>query len=139
HRNVFSSSAGGVGGLLALTVHGPTSSVTRSVSTDAEGNVVAVGTDTIFEYDAFGQTVRATGSLVEDMPFRFSTKYQDIETNLYYYGYRYYSPSMGRFLNRDPIEEAGGLNLYAFVGNDPVNHWDYLGLICSDKCTEGDR
>jgi len=32
------------------------------------------------------------------------------------------------FLNRDPIEEEGGLNLYAFVGNDPVNHWDYLGL-----------
>ena len=44
------------------------------------------------------------------------------------YGYRYYSPSMGRFLNRDPIEELGGLNLYAFVGNDPVNRWDYLGL-----------
>ena len=35
---------------------------------------------------------------------------------------------MGRFLNRDPIEEMGGLNLYAFVGNDPVNAWDYLGL-----------
>jgi len=35
---------------------------------------------------------------------------------------------MGRFLNRDPIEEAGGLNLYAFVGNDPVNRWDTLGL-----------
>ena len=45
-----------------------------------------------------------------------------------YYGFRFYSPSQGRFLNRDPIEEAGGLNLYAFVRNDPVNHWDYLGL-----------
>ena len=45
-----------------------------------------------------------------------------------YYGFRFYSPGQGRFLNRDPIEEAGGLNLYAFVGNDPVNAMDFLGL-----------
>jgi len=60
-----------------------------------------------------------------------------------YYGFRFYSPSMGRFLNRDPINEPGSqlvrdvkkggsvreeLNLYAFVGNDSVNQWDYLGL-----------
>ncbi len=42
-------------------------------------------------------------------------------------GHRYYSPSMGRFINRDPIEEKGGLNLYAFCGNSGVNAWDYLG------------
>jgi len=35
---------------------------------------------------------------------------------------------MGRWLNRDPIGERGGLNLYAFVGNDGVNLWDLLGL-----------
>ena len=51
-----------------------------------------------------------------------------------YYGFRYYSPGQGRFLNRDPIEEAGGLNLYAFVGNDPVNRWDYLGLTDAIDC-----
>ena len=45
-----------------------------------------------------------------------------------FYGFRFYSPGQGRFLNRDPIEEEGGLNLYAFVGNDPVNAIDYLGL-----------
>jgi hypothetical protein len=44
-------------------------------------------------------------------------------------GQRYYSPSLGRFINRDPIEEQGGLNLYAFVRNDAVNQWDYLGMI----------
>jgi hypothetical protein len=43
-------------------------------------------------------------------------------------GRRYYSPSQGRFLGRDPIEESGGLNLYGFVLNDPVNLWDYLGM-----------
>ncbi|MEX2382235.1 MAG: RHS repeat-associated core domain-containing protein, partial [Opitutales bacterium] len=52
----------------------------------------------------------------------------DTEAGLYYYGYRYYSPSMGRWINRDPIEERGGLNLYGFVGNDPANYWDFLGL-----------
>jgi uncharacterized protein RhaS with RHS repeats len=45
-----------------------------------------------------------------------------------YYGYRYYSPEMGRWLSRDPIEEQGGINLYGMVGNDPVNRVDYLGL-----------
>jgi hypothetical protein len=46
-----------------------------------------------------------------------------------YYGRRYYDPSCGRFLGRDPIEETGGLNLYGFVGNNGVNRWDYLGMM----------
>ncbi|MDX1681122.1 MAG: RHS repeat-associated core domain-containing protein, partial [Akkermansiaceae bacterium] len=50
-------------------------------------------------------------------------------TGLYYYGYRYYDPNAGRWINRDPIEEEGGLNLYAFVSNDGVNAWDLLGMI----------
>ena len=47
---------------------------------------------------------------------------------LYYYGYRYYSPVLGRWLSRDPIGEDGGLNLYGFVGNEPVSLVDFLGL-----------
>jgi hypothetical protein len=43
------------------------------------------------------------------------------------YGNRYYSPALGRFINRDPIEEAGGLNLYGFCGNDGINRFDVLG------------
>ncbi len=43
-------------------------------------------------------------------------------------GLRYYSPSLGRFVTRDPIEEQGGLNLYGFVRNNAVNRWDYLGM-----------
>ncbi len=46
-----------------------------------------------------------------------------------YYGRRYYSPSQGRFLGRDPIEEQGGVNLYGFCGNNVTNRWDYLGMI----------
>ena len=51
------------------------------------------------------------------------------ETGLVYYGHRFYSPSLGRFINRDPIEEQGGLNLYGFCGNNAINHWDFLGQI----------
>lgn len=58
----------------------------------------------------------------------FSTKYQDVESGLLYYGYRWYNPSTGRWLSRDPIAEKGGVNLYGFVGNDAINHFDAQGL-----------
>jgi len=45
-----------------------------------------------------------------------------------YYLYRFYNPTLGRWINRDPIEEAGGINLYGFVGNSPNNRVDALGL-----------
>ena len=44
-------------------------------------------------------------------------------------GRRYYSPTLGRFINRDPIEEQGGLSLYAFCLNNPLNNWDHLGML----------
>jgi len=47
---------------------------------------------------------------------------------IYYYGYRYYHPDLQRWINRDPLGEAGGINLYGFVGNDPVNRIDPWGL-----------
>jgi len=65
-----------------------------------------------YEYDAFGKTLRESGPYSASNPFRYSTKYTDTETGLVYYGARYYSPSLGRFINRDPIEEEGGVNLY---------------------------
>ena len=76
----------------------------------------------------FGEPLRATGVLADSNPFRFSSKYQDNETGLLYYGYRYYQPIAGRWLNRDPIGEKGGRNIYAFATNDPINRVDYLGL-----------
>ena len=77
----------------------------------------------------FGEVIRATGPMAKLNPFRFSTKYQDDESDLLYYGFRYLNTSTGRWLNTDPIGERGGLNLYGFVKNGPVSHVDWLGLL----------
>jgi uncharacterized protein RhaS with RHS repeats len=52
------------------------------------------------------------------------------EALLYHYKARVYSPNLGRFLQADPIGYADGLNLYAYVGGDPVNGIDPSGLFC---------
>jgi RHS repeat-associated protein len=62
-------------------------------------------------------------------PIRFSSKYHDDETDLLYYVYRYYNAGMERWINRDPISEAGGLNIYAFVNNSPITYFDLLGRL----------
>jgi len=79
-------------------------------------------------HESFRKPIGATGPVALVNPFRFSTKYCDDETGHYYYGYRYYSTTTGRWLSRDPIGESGGLNLFAFCGNDPANNADPLGL-----------
>lgn len=72
--------------------------------------------------------LRCEGPYAKANPFRFATKFTDEETGLSYYGYRFYSPSLGRFINQDPIGEDGGLNLHGFAENDPMNGGDVLGL-----------
>ncbi|MGE9267405.1 MAG: RHS repeat domain-containing protein [Verrucomicrobiales bacterium] len=121
--------AGGVGGLLSVNDgsnrYYPTYDGNGNVSEylDATGTVAAH-----YEYDPFGRSTLKNGAKADDFAHRFSTKPQDSETGLYYYGYRYYDPVTGRWPSRDPIEEQGGINLYAFVGNDAVSAWDLLGL-----------
>ena len=60
-------------------------------------------------------------------PIRFQGQYHDHETGLHYNRYRYYDPRVGRFVSKDPISYAGGLNLYAYAPN-PVEWIDPLGL-----------
>jgi len=77
----------------------------------------------------FGELIRATGPMAKANSFRFSTKYQDDETDLLYYGYRYYNASPGRWLSTDPMWESAGKNLYDLARNDPVDKIDALGLV----------
>lgn len=51
--------------------------------------------------------------------------------NEYYYGFRWYDSQNGRWLNKDPLGERGGINLYGFAGNNGINRFDYLGLAWS--------
>jgi RHS repeat-associated protein len=129
--------AGGVGGLLSVTKHEAQSTTHFYPIYDGNGNIEAYLDSNgqpaaIYQYDAFGNvlTGNGKGAVIEQAKFshRFSTKYQDAETGLLYYGYRYYHGIQGRWLNRDPIEENGGLNLYGFLGNGGTDKVDYFGL-----------
>ena len=82
----------------------------------------------VLEYDAFGQGVRSTGPASDLVPFHFSTKFTDQESGLNYYGYRYYDSGKGRWLNRDPMEEDGGVNLNSVCYNNLLACMDNLGL-----------
>jgi RHS repeat-associated protein len=69
-----------------------------------------------------------SGGLAAANVYRFSSKEVHASSGMYYYGQRFYEPSLQRWLNRDPIQEEGGINLYGFVENDSVNWVDPLGL-----------
>ncbi len=144
--------AGGVGGLLVVSDSALGSSF---VAFDGNGNVNGLtritdgSTVAQYQYGPFGEAIRATGPMAKANPFRFSTKYQDDETDLLYYGYRYYNASTGRWGSRDPLGELGfeatrvsddeeiigSPNSYVFIGNTPTTQVDLLGLrSCKEIC-----
>jgi RHS repeat-associated protein len=95
---------------------------------DSAGSISAT-----YDYSPFGENMAASGPAAALNPFRFSSEVWDAPLGLVDYTFRPYNPLDGRFLNRDPIGEQGGLNLYGFVGNDPVNRRDRLGLNVENK------
>ena len=125
--------AGGVGGLLSMTLRSGTNADTYLYCYDGNWNVATLveavsgdhGAD--YDYGPFHELARANGPLSRANPILAAGKYHDWETGLYYYGYRYYSPSIGRWITRDPIEEGGGIHVNAFCLNAPVNLFDPLG------------
>ena len=99
---------------------------------DAMKNVTSLfgearGRRALYEYRPYGGLVTSEGNMAQENKFRFSCEYMDDELGLIYYNYRHLNPRDGRWISRDPIMEQGGWNLFAFVGNNGVNRWDYLG------------
>ena len=122
--------AGGVGGLVAVSVDG----AFFIPCYDHNGNVVCYVSESgaiaaQYVYAPYGNVIEQYGALAGRFAIRFSTKYTDIETGLISYLRRFYCPDHGRWLNRDPIEERGGENLYAFCGNNSLVDFDLQGNI----------
>ena len=102
---------------------------TPRLLTDGSGNPVWRAV-----HEAFGSTHLDPANSVT-FNVRFPGQYFDTETGLHYNRFRYYEPSIGRYISADPIGQAGGLSLYAYAGNSPVNWSDPLGLRWSaQKC-----
>ncbi|HAG75476.1 MAG TPA: Rhs family protein [Thauera sp.] len=134
----------GAGTLLRRYVHGPgvdeplvwyegsTTTAKSWLYADHLGSIIgtanSAGTSTaIHSYGPFGEPNVTTG-----VRFRYTGQQYLGGLNLYYYKARFYSPALGRFLQTDPIGTADDLNLYAYVGNNPVNFSDPTGLAAED-------
>jgi RHS repeat-associated protein len=89
--------------------------------TDATGTVRAR-----YDYDPYGNVTKLSGNL--DTDFAYTGHYYHAASGLHLAPYRGYNPKLGRWLSRDPIGEEGGINLYGYVGNAPINLFDPLGL-----------
>ena len=119
--------------LRSLSIDEPflrSSAVAEYYHTDALGSTLALtdqngAVQTTYSYDPFGNTTVAGTST---NPFQYTGREND-GTGLYFYRMRYYSSVLQRFISNDPIGFNGGdLNLYAYVGNNPLRYRDPLGL-----------
>ena len=129
-------------GLVRRFVHGPGvdaplvqyegsgTSDRRWFHADERGSVIAISNGsgvvtTVNTYDESGIPGSGNGGR-----FQYTGQMWLGELGMYHYRARMYSPTLGRFLQTDPIGFGGGMNIYAYVGNDPVNFTDPTGLAC---------
>jgi RHS repeat-associated protein len=109
----------------------------RFLHVDERGSAVAVtnssgATLNVNGYDEYG--IPSSGNVGR---FQYTGQTWLPELGMYYYKARIYSPTLGRFLQTDPIGFGGGMNLYGYVGGDPVNFADPLGL--ASACAGGSQ
>lgn len=81
-----------------------------------------------YHYDPYGNLLASSGPLADANLYRFSSKEYHANSGLVYYLYRYYDSNLQRWVNRDPIEEVEGINLFGFVSNDPTDRVDPFGF-----------
>jgi RHS repeat-associated protein len=145
------SGAGTTASVLRRYVHGPGTddpivwyegpgfTTRNSLHADERGSVIAqtdaTGAAAIYTYGPYGEpTPSWTGSR-----FRYTGQTTIPEAQLYYYKARVYSPSLGRFLQTDPIGTKDDLNLYAYVGSDPLDRADPTGKCFEESCPFSDE
>jgi RHS repeat-associated protein len=134
--------AAGIGGLVEIAEKiGNTTLVSLPIY-DGIGNVVGYvdGTTGVrvatYIYDPFGELQAAYGPRAALCPIGYQTKLYDPETGYSYFGKRYFNPKTG-WISRDPIREDGGVNLYAYCGDQPVGNFDPIGEDDSDGGVDG--
>jgi RHS repeat-associated protein len=147
--------AGGIGGLLAFSQLSTIIPQHSYYHADGNGNITALvnanqSLVAKYLYDSYGNTLSASGPLANVNLYQFSSKEIHPSSGLYYYGFRYYGPSLQRWPNRDPRNELGFLGLrmrrsltflsaldrevnsFAFVRNEPLDKIDAYGLAAGD-------
>jgi RHS repeat-associated protein len=118
---------------IAFFLAAPSFAITHSAISDHNGNIHRVLNATTkaivadYAYSPFGALIGEWGTAPEVCPFRFKSKYYDRETELLYFGLRYFHAASAKWISRDPLGERGAVNLTAFCDNDPLNRVDTLG------------
>jgi RHS repeat-associated protein len=136
----------GVDDILAMTIHGSGGTTNYYYLKDLANTVLALANSSgsiveSYVYDAYGNvTIRnGSGTVIPVSAygnrFLFQGREYDYTTQLYHFRARWYDPETGRWLSNDPIGISGGLNLYAFCSNDPVNFVDPMGEKVYRVCT----
>jgi RHS repeat-associated protein len=111
------------------------SATTSDFLVDAIGSVIALSdaagsVQTSYAYEPYGQATSTGAASIN--AYQYTGRDNDV-AGLYYYRNRYYNPGFSRFTNEDPLGLAGGQNVYAFVGGNPISYSDPYGLSKFDK------
>ena len=124
-------------GPLSVNFNGTEYFYLKNAQGDVTGLVDSTGAKVVaYTYGPWGESWGVSGTLASTLgamnPLRYRGYVYDTETGLYYLNSRYYNPVWGRFINADGFVSTGqgvsGNNMFAYCGNNPVNHSDSSGM-----------